>query len=172
MYTHCGVSNFALSVSEAIAKPQQSRIIWTIAIVIHAPIKLYYSFELAKFYVDYLYGRVRIILRNELRRQSHCSIVVLHLNYFCVLQNWTQLNDRKSNEYLESKANTWRLLLIVAIFTGVIELCSLIGLTLITSHNVDYFYIHQVGFKIHRYSLNKTRKLVEPIQRLISFIMF
>ena len=61
MYTHCGVSNFALSVSEAIAKPQRSRIIWTIAIAIHAPIKLYYSFELAKFYVDYLYNRVRVI---------------------------------------------------------------------------------------------------------------
>ena len=40
--------------------------------------------------------------------------------------------------------NVWRLCLFLAIFTGIIELGSLIGLTLITSHNVDYFYIHQV----------------------------
>ena len=67
MYTHCGVNNFALSVSEAIAKPQRSRIIWTLAIVIHAPIKLYYSFELTKFYVDYLYSRVNMIIKLPLR---------------------------------------------------------------------------------------------------------
>lgn len=114
MYTHCGVSNFALSVSEAIAKPQRSRIVWTIAIAIHAPIKLYYSFELAKFYVDYLYNR-----------------------------NKVQLKDGKANHSSINQRNVWRLCLFLAMSTGIIELGSLIGLTLITSHNVDYFYIHQ-----------------------------
>ena len=32
--------------------------------------------------------------------------------------------------------NVWRLCLFLAIFTGIIELGSLIGLTLITSHNI------------------------------------
>ena len=59
MYTHCGVNNFAVSVSEAIAKPQRSRIIWTTTIVIHAPLFIFFSLELAKFYVDYLYNKVK-----------------------------------------------------------------------------------------------------------------
>ena len=59
MYTHCGVNNFALSVSEAIAKPQMSRVIWTISIVVHSPVLLFFSLELTKFYVDYLYNKVK-----------------------------------------------------------------------------------------------------------------
>ena len=74
MYTHCGVNNFALSVSEAIAKPQRSRIIWTTAIVIHAPIKLYFSIELAKFYVDYLYNKVRTLCCTIFNNKWHILI--------------------------------------------------------------------------------------------------
>ena len=59
MYTHCGVNNFALSVSEAIAKPEISRVIWTISIVVHSPVLLFFSLELTKFYVDYLYNKVK-----------------------------------------------------------------------------------------------------------------
>ena len=54
--------------------------------------------------------------------------------------------------------NVWRLCLFLAIFTGIIELGSLIGLTLITSHNVDYFHIHQVycdPFKPHFAKVNE-----------------
>ena len=45
------------------------------------------------------------------------------------------------------KKNVWRACLFLAIFTGLIELGSLIGLTLVTSHNLDYFEVHQVAFK-------------------------
>lgn len=74
-YTHCGVNNFALSVSEAIAKPQRSRIIWTTAIVIHAPVNLYFCFELAKFYVDYLYNKTWNRLKDDPSKYT-CGYII------------------------------------------------------------------------------------------------
>ena len=65
VHTHCHVNNFALSVSEAIAVPQMSRVIWTIAVVIHAPFKLFFAIELTKFYIDYVHNKVNVYLRLE-----------------------------------------------------------------------------------------------------------
>ena len=38
----------------------------------------------------------------------------------------------------------WKFCLLAAIFTGIVELGSLLGLTFVTSHSLDYFAFHQV----------------------------
>jgi len=115
MYTHCGVNNFALSVSEAIAKPEISRVIWTISIVVHSPVLLFFSLELTKFYVDYLYNK-----------------------------SWAQSKENTNRVSLVDNPGFWKFCLLAAIFTGIVELGSLLGLTFVTSHSLDYFAFHQV----------------------------
>ena len=45
---------------------------------------------------------------------------------------------------LVDSSQFWKGCLLAAIITGIVELGSLVGLTIVTSHNVDYFAIHQV----------------------------
>ena len=66
---------------------------------------------------------------------NSCMMYILKNNY-----------GHSNYKAIVDNSKFWKGCLLLAIITGLSELGSLLGLTFVTSHNVDYFAFHQVRF--------------------------
>ena len=68
----------------------------------------------------------------------------MYITKYCMIHISNYTYGHSNYKALFDNSKFWKGCLLAAIITGLVELGCLVGLTFVTSHNVDYFAFHQV----------------------------